>query len=341
MTTPKVMSKPSAGACTASRLLMFDRKFRAEHCKPRAGPETQEAKSCKGAVLKSSDKALNPEVALVSTEGAEGVLDTGASRTVIGEARVQSLLGGLPVERRRSIRKASSEVTFRFGNSGVLTAKHALLLPAQGGKWIRVEVVPGNTPLLISNRLLKDMDAVIYVRQGILELKGGKEIKLRNDEKALSLVDTSSLLSVPTDAALVTESATSKQQPQQHTTNKSMTATTMTSSAQPTVDSESSLPSSLTSSDSDQHGSEGDHVRRCQEGRVLQGPIPGDGGFGATLVGRGRRKAVTGLATHIPVPQRDLCQAARGEQLEAMGGANPRREYKLSSFAATFDADMN
>ena len=333
MTTPKVMFKPSTGAFIASRLLMFDRKFRAEHGKPRAGPETQEAKSFKGAVLKSSDKALNPEVALVSTEGAEGVLDTGASRTVIGEARVQSLLGGLPLECRRSIRKASSEVTFRFGNSGVLTAKHALLLPAQGGKWIRVEVVPGNTPLLISNRLLKDMDAVIYVRQGILELKGGKEIKLRNDEKGLSLVDMSSLLSVPTDAALVTESATSKQQPQQQKTNKSMTVTTMTSSVQPIVDPESSPPFSLTSSDSDQNGPE-DHVRRCQEGRVLQGPTPGNGGLGATLVGRGRRGAVRRHATHIPVPQRDAVGRANlpvGEVQTQLLRGHLRRRHELQS----------
>ncbi|CAE7672910.1 GIP [Symbiodinium sp. CCMP2592] len=99
------------------------------------------------------------EVALVVTSGAEGVLDTGASRTVVGSQRVRDILGGLDAECRNGVRKTSSDIVFRFGNSGTLQSKHALLLPISESSWIRVEVIPGNTPLLISNQLLRELDA--------------------------------------------------------------------------------------------------------------------------------------------------------------------------------------
>ena len=107
------------------------------------------------------------------------------------------MIQGLPADCRREVRKVKSDITFRFGNSGTLSAKHALLLPASGAKWVRVEIVPGNTPLLISNRLLRDLDAVIYVRRGMLCLGGGAEIPLRFDERGLSIVDLAAVLLAP------------------------------------------------------------------------------------------------------------------------------------------------
>ena len=83
------------------------------------------------------------------TEGSEGVLDTGASRTVVGSQRVKNIVQNLPPECRHGIKKVPSNVTFRFGNSGTLSSKHALLIPSLSDRWIRVEVIPGNTPLLI------------------------------------------------------------------------------------------------------------------------------------------------------------------------------------------------
>ena len=137
------------------------------------------------------------ESILVVTTGAEGVLDTGASRTVVGSERVRDMIQGLPADCRREVRKVKSDITFRFGNSRTLSAKHALLLPASGANWVRAEIVPGNTPLLISNRLLRDLDAVIYVRKGILCLGGGAEIPWRFDERGLSMVDLAAVLLAP------------------------------------------------------------------------------------------------------------------------------------------------
>ena len=143
-------------------------------------------------------QATPMETALVLTVGAEGVLDTGASRTVLGEDRVEQMLQGLPQKCRREVRKVASEVTFRFGNSGTLSSKHALLLPAADSTWIRVEIIPGNTPLLISNRLLRDLNAVIYVRKGYVTLgDGSSSIQMRMDERGLSIVDLAELLRAP------------------------------------------------------------------------------------------------------------------------------------------------
>ena len=108
------------------------------------------------------------DTAMVVTEGAEGVLDTGAGRTVIGSGKVAAMFQGLDPECRRKVRKLKSGITFRSGNSGTLTSEHALLLPCARSTWVRVEVVPGSTPLLISNRLLIDLDAVIHVKKGFV-----------------------------------------------------------------------------------------------------------------------------------------------------------------------------
>ncbi|CAE7759462.1 GIP [Symbiodinium sp. CCMP2456] len=99
-----------------------------------------------------------------SKQQSEGVLDTGASCTVVGSQRVNEILEGLDAECRNGVRKTSSNIVFKFGNSSTLQSKHALLLPTSESTWLRVEVIPGSTPLLISNKLLRELDAVIHVR---------------------------------------------------------------------------------------------------------------------------------------------------------------------------------
>ena len=312
MITPKVMSKPKIGAFVASRLLMFDRSFRAEHRQPPATMNRQEARHPESTVLESNGtKALNPDVVLVTTSGAEGVLDTGASRTVIGENRVQSLLSGIPSECRQKVRKAKSDVTFRFGNSGVLTAKHALLLPAQGGKWIRVEVVPGDTPLLISNRLLRDLDAVIYVRREVLRLQGACNIPLRTDDKGLSIVDMSSLLHVDQEAF---NADVSHVKPQQQKPDTDIN--TLIPSTQLKVDLETSSSATSPSTPQCQHGAES--VRCRQEDRELQSSAPG-GGLEPTPFGGGRRGLGGGHVEDRRLPQRHLRQASQHSVPEGMG----------------------
>ena len=209
VTAPKARTLSSFKETLARRLLMFDRSHRHQMQNGKQPPPAN------GGILSRAEKSesrdrpkidLCPEDAVfVATVGSEGVLDTGASRTVIGGDRVKEVLRALPAECRKNVRKASSSVTFRFGNSGTLSSKHALLVPSPAGRWIRIEVIPGSTPLLISNRLLRELDAIIHVKRGLLQV-GDKMIPTRFDDRGLSLVDLAELLSHPSDAAYITDS---------------------------------------------------------------------------------------------------------------------------------------
>ena len=78
--------------------------------------------------------------------GGDAIIDTRASRAVIGEERVYGLLQPFFLELRMQVYKARTpRVVFKIGNSSKLTSQYALLLPRGKNGWIRVEVVPGHT----------------------------------------------------------------------------------------------------------------------------------------------------------------------------------------------------
>ena len=64
-----------------------------------------------------------------ATTGATGIVDLGASQTVVGEHQVKELLSSLPEEIQHQVQRTSCHLTFRFGNQQTLTSRHALLLP--------------------------------------------------------------------------------------------------------------------------------------------------------------------------------------------------------------------
>jgi len=94
----------------------------------------------------------------------EAVIDTGASRSVIGAELVGGLVNGIVEKTGWKIKRVPSTVQFRFGNSGALQIEYAICIPRQQKGWIRVEVVPGRTPFLISNTALKEIGALIDPR---------------------------------------------------------------------------------------------------------------------------------------------------------------------------------
>ena len=75
----------------------------------------------------------SPKVPLTTTEhpsicdvhfassGTSGVVDLGASQTVIGSKQVVELLEGLPKDVRQRIRREPCHLVFRFGNHQTLT----------------------------------------------------------------------------------------------------------------------------------------------------------------------------------------------------------------------------
>ena len=87
----------------------------------------------------------------------EAIIDTGASRTVIGRSRVDALVEAIGGH----VKKVSSSCVFRFGNNGTLQSQFALLFARRKQGWLRVEVVPGTTPFLISNRVLKGLRCMV------------------------------------------------------------------------------------------------------------------------------------------------------------------------------------
>ena len=213
--SPEVKPSRCIVEALARKLLMIDRPRRCTSWTARKPPH----EAGKRAELQNSQGKRVDGIVLVATTGAEGVLDTGASRTVVGHERVKGILDSLGEECRKKVRKVKSHVTFRFGNSGTLDSKHALLIPTSAGAWIRVEIVPGSTPLLISNRLLKEIDAVIHVRKGLIEV-AGSYVQMRFDQKGLSIVDFAELLQHTTAEAhhaTTAHAKTDRSRPQQQT----------------------------------------------------------------------------------------------------------------------------
>lgn len=122
----------------------------------------------------------------------EAIIDTGASRTVIGSDRLRDLIQSCGDV---SIKSAPSSVVFRFGNSGVLKSTQAVFFQRKTGGWIRVEVVPGRTPFLLSNSALSSLKAVLDISDRVLWFKGNNTgIPLKSCRKNLMSVDFGEIL---------------------------------------------------------------------------------------------------------------------------------------------------
>ena len=100
------------------------------------------------------------EHACFASQGPCGVLDLGASKTVIGSDCLPELIQSLDASTRQGLRRTSCNITFRFGNQATLTSQHAIVLPLGNLMW-KIAVVPGGTPFLISNTLMRALKAQI------------------------------------------------------------------------------------------------------------------------------------------------------------------------------------
>jgi hypothetical protein len=76
-------------------------------------------------------------------------------------------------------------VTFRFGNRGTLKSEQALVVPLPN-LLLKVEIVPGGAPFLISNTQLRAFQAVIDVeKHGMWSKKLRREYPLQLTPKGL------------------------------------------------------------------------------------------------------------------------------------------------------------
>ena len=149
----------------------------------RETPESQ----CADAAEKCPD-------ALFASSGTVGVVDLGASQSVIGSKQVPELLSNLPEEIRKAVRRSACSLVFRFGNHQTLQSRAALMFPLQGS-WFRVAVVEGQTPFLLSSQFLKrTLKAVIDVDEGTLWSKTlNRYLQIEETAKNLFLMDLNQL----------------------------------------------------------------------------------------------------------------------------------------------------
>ena len=130
---------------------------------------------------------------LFASVGTTGVVDLGASQTVIGSEQVSELLNNLPSEIQKQARKTKCNLIFKFGNHQTLPSKVALLLPLRG-TWIRIAIVEGKTPFLLSSSFLKHVQAVIDTEKGTLWSKRlNRNLHMTQTNKNLFLLDINQL----------------------------------------------------------------------------------------------------------------------------------------------------
>ena len=96
------------------------------------------------------------------------ILDTGASRSVIGNDHVTAVLQKLPASVREQVRECPSKVGFRFGNNHIAYSFKQLQIPLfykNQRIWLLIEVVPKATPFLLSIKTMKSLGANIDCKE--------------------------------------------------------------------------------------------------------------------------------------------------------------------------------
>ena len=169
---------------------------------------------CTSMPLTSSTPMKNAFAVCFNSDGSrdsrhQAILDTGASRSVIGQDIVPSMLKELPQHVRDSIKECPSRVGFRFGNNQIEYSFKQLQIPIQAsGKriWLLIEVVPKATPFLLSIQTMKYLGAVIDLEKQTCYLKTlQRSLEMHESKNGLFLIriqDLCQCQSEPTSSAV-------------------------------------------------------------------------------------------------------------------------------------------
>ena len=138
------------------------------------------------------------ESALVQDTVLEAIVDTGASRCVMGKQLLNTFLSQLSKPVRGLVKVAKSAVKFRFGNNQTLESELRVLLPIKAGMshvlWLSIEIVPGRTPLLFSKRAIKQLGGIVDTVQDLCHLQRlGKSLRLSTGPTGLYTLDLAKL----------------------------------------------------------------------------------------------------------------------------------------------------
>ena len=131
------------------------------------------------------------------------ILDTGASRSVVGDEHLQMLLEQLPTFVRDRVKEKPSRVTFRFGNNQIEHSYKQIHIPIDKQKvrmWLVVEVVPKGTPFLLSIQAMKQLGTIMDLQKGSCFLSSlNRSIKLHEGRTGLLMIRLSDLCQMPTN----------------------------------------------------------------------------------------------------------------------------------------------
>ena len=106
--------------------------------------------------LPSETTDAAPEFAFFATHGTCGILDAGATKSLIGSKLLPAFIESLPREIRKSLFRTSCEITFQLGNQGTLDSSQAIVVPLKStGLGFKIAIVPGETPLILSNTFIR------------------------------------------------------------------------------------------------------------------------------------------------------------------------------------------
>ena len=183
------------------RVKFFEEKFKTKLRAKLQIPVRKSRDACLPEVSAQASPSKSDSIeelpSLFASVGTTGVVDLGASQTVIGSEQVSELLNNLPSEIQRQARKTKCKLIFKFGNHQTLPSKVALLLPLQG-TWIRIAIVEGKTPFLLSSSM-KHVQAVIDTEKGTLWSKRlNRNLHMTQASKNLFLLDINQLWASPT-----------------------------------------------------------------------------------------------------------------------------------------------
>ena len=145
-----------------------------------------------------------------TTDGSFAVLDTGASRSVIGSELVHSLIKDLPAHVQQSVKQVPSQVGIRFGNNQVSYSHAQLRIPMYGPRkdiWLLVEVVKGSTPFLMSIHAMKCLGAQIDLNNSQVFLQTlQRSLHIHENDNGLFLIRLKDLCQYQPNLTNCTES---------------------------------------------------------------------------------------------------------------------------------------
>ena len=165
--------------------------------------------TCHEAPARIEDVEIMPAMsALQATEDTmtQAILDTGASRCIIGTKPLSLLLQRLPPDVRSHVHQQDSKIKFRFGNGQTLTSLYRVLLPRHGSAqekvWLGVDVVDGMTPFLFSKRAFKQLGGILDTTRDMCTLlRLQKTIPLSTNATGLYLIDMFAFCKSPAETA--------------------------------------------------------------------------------------------------------------------------------------------